>query len=250
MTKHKVNQMVYYTSDMLDKHEIKHGFFTRIGGTSLSPFATLNVKYVAGDATENVKENRNSICKSLGLSDQKLVFASLAHSNGIKIVHPMNAGQTITSVDALATTTANLPLMLSTADCIPILMATINKQVISIVHVGWRGLVAGVIENAVKTIASLSSEPMIAVLGPAISAASYEVGPELIASVSPKFIAQLKNVGNSRHFDLPGACRQELERLGVIKIDDLAIDTYSHTAEFYSHRREGMTGRFGSIISL
>lgn len=251
MPKHRSGAVTYYTSDLLESHTICHAFFARHGGVSRRDYTSLNFKTGIGDKTTNVKQNRLRACRALNVEANQLVFANdLAHSKLVFVATKSSAGLSVKGYDGLITITPNLPLGLSVADCIPLLIASTNKEIVAIVHVGWRGLVAGIIPSAIAKIKQLCDANLVTAIGPAIAAESYEVGEELISSAQPKYARYIKLIGQKHFFDLPAACKQELRSLGINEIDDLNIDTYTNTDEFYSYRKEIQTGRMGAIISL
>lgn len=250
MERHESHGLAYYTSELLDKAGIAHGFFTRLGGESPKPFATLNVHRGIGDSDGIVYENRRRICKTLGFDSGRLVFANeLGHDARVKLVDQNHAGKDLDSFDALITKTKKLPIALSVADCVPIIIADKQGSEVAVVHVSWRSLVAGIIENTVNQLEANSGD-LVAALGPAIGPDSYEVKQDFIEAVSPKFSKLVIERAAKHFFDLPAAAENELKQLGIQQIDNLGINTYTHTNEFYSYRKEGKTGRFAAIAAL
>jgi YfiH family protein len=249
-------QVVYYTSDLLDKAGINHGFFTRLGGVSKDQFYALNFKKGLGDSDKNVDKNRQLACQSIKVNEQKLTFAKLVHGNRIHTVGLGDAGQDINDVDCLLTLSAGIPIAISVADCLPIIVAHPLKKVVAVIHGGWRSLVAEIIPKTIQQITSSSRclpSDLIAAIGPGIGVDSYPVGKEVIAAVQniieePSKILPLN--GNNTHLDLRGLAQTQLLKTGLNKIDQIDIDTATNTAEFYSYRAEGNTGRFGTIVSL
>ncbi len=247
--------IVYYTSDLLDQPAIRHGFFSRLGGVSPTPFDSLNVKRDLGDPVTNVLENRKRICHSLDLDSRQLVFAYLAHDNKVLLVDNAMAGREMNGFDALITTVRNLPISLSTADCVPIILADTPRQIVAIVHASWRSIIAGVISQTIKQIQALGINPsdIVAALGPAIAVENYEVKADVIEVVKhklPFYDQVLAQKGSKTFFDLRKASDFQLREAGIKQIDHLVIDTFTRTDEFYSYRKAGRTGRFATVASL
>jgi YfiH family protein len=141
--------------------------------------------------------------------------------------------------DALWTDEPGVPLLAMSADCLPIAIArTDARRVLAVVHAGWRGLAAGVVERAV---AALGRGRTAAVIGPAIGPCCYEVGPE----VSERFDAELTRDGA---LDLWSAGERALLRAGVERVDRLDLCTCCTEELFFSHRRQGPTRGVQGVI--
>jgi YfiH family protein len=143
-----------------------------------------------------------------------------------------------------------------TADCTPVLFADAEAGVIGAAHAGWKGAVAGVLENTVAAMAKLGAKSarITAAIGPTISQANYEVGADLRArfdAADDRFFSASDRPGHHR-FDLPGYARLRLERAGVGQIHDLGLCTYPSTNGFFSYRRTTHLGEadYGREISV
>jgi hypothetical protein len=254
MKRHESGRIVYYTSGLFDNAGIVHGFFTRLGGVSPAPFDSLNMKPDPADSTENITQNRKLATAALKQDPGRLVFASLDHNNRAEIVGEPEAGRDIDNTDGLITDSKNLPLMISVADCVPVILSRPDNMV-AIVHASWRSLAAGIIPATIEKIHGLGIEPseLLAAIGPAVAVGNYEIKQDVIAIIKQKlkFHEQvLINKDSKTFFDLRKASELQLRQLGVVQIDHVAIDTFSRSDEFYSYRKEGVTGRFGMIAAL
>jgi polyphenol oxidase len=151
--------------------------------------------------------------------------------------------------DASVTTTRGLPLAIVTADCAPIALA--SDDAIGVVHAGHPGLEHGVIEAAVGALREAGTGPVRAYLGPCIRPANYEFGAEDLARLVAHFGPAVE--GRTRAgrpaFDVPAAVRIALERCGVTSITDSGVCT-SESADHFSFRRDGLTGRQVTIVTL
>jgi polyphenol oxidase len=237
---------------------IAHGFFTRGGGHSTGIFSSLNCGLGSGDDPDLVKMNRDVVARALGVVEGRVLTAHQVHSADVvevKEVWPLDGRP---KVDGLVTRVKGLALGVLTADCGPVLFADAEAGVIGSCHAGWKGALGGVTDATVAAMEKLGAarQNIIAVLGPTISQAAYEVGPEF-----PKaFLAQssahgafFKPSAKADHFmfDLPAYLRARMKSLGLKAVHDLALCTYSDEARFYSYRRATHRGEadYGRLIS-
>ncbi len=220
----------------------------RVPGQSSAPFESFNLGAHVGDAPEAVAANRAQLQTELGLA-QPIVWLNQVHGTDVH-EHRMVENSPVCA-DACISRTPGLACAVLTADCLAILLCTKSGNAVAAVHAGWRGLLAGVIEACVEQLAA--GEQILAYVGPAISAAAFEVGPELRAAFlarDPSSNAAFKPGRGDRFFaDLALLARQRLHNLGVAMISESGHCTYTEQELFYSHRRAGpRTGRFASMI--
>ncbi len=252
------------TAPELDRSEcggrLVHGFFTRRGGVSQTPFASLNCGPGSGDHAERVSENRARAMAAIGLDAAALVTSYQIHSANVAVIE--SRGDEPGKVDGMVTTTPGLALGILTADCAPVLFADARAGVIGAAHAGWRGVMAGVLEAvlAAMTAAGSAAENITAVIGPCIHQASYEVDGQFRArfiSSDPAFDAFFGPGVRSGHyqFDLPGLAAARISACGAGVVSVMDNDTLADRRRFFSYRRgslEGL-GRYGrglSAISL
>lgn len=244
------------TSDAL---QVRHGFFTRKGGASSGIFAGLNCGTGSSDQTEIVAINRARVAEAMGLGPEALVTVHQVHSaRAISVTGPLSIRP---EADALVTATPGVLLAVLTADCQPVLFADPTAGVIGAAHAGWRGAVDGVLEATLDAMETLgaSRDRITAVIGPTISQAAYEVGPEFFDRFqaedeeSTRFFAN--GTGDRLLFDLPGYGLHRLRAAGVGHAEWTRHCTYRDPARFYSFRRtthaaEADYGRLISTIRL
>jgi YfiH family protein len=241
---------------------IRHAFFTREGGASEGPvYGSLNGGIGSADDRGKIMENRRRMAVHLGVGPENLVSVWQVHSpDCLHVTGPWPGERP--KADAMATVTPGIALGVATADCGPLLFADAGAGVIGAAHAGWKGAIGGVIEATLARMEALGAtrKNISAVIGPMLSQANYEVGPEFIA----RFLAE--DGGNARFFvkslrpahamfDLPGYNRLRLERAGVGTVENLALCTYADEQRFYSyrratHRKEPDYGRLISAICL
>lgn len=239
---------------------IQHGFFGRQGGVSTGAFASLNVSESGGDDGADVTENRSRIATALGVPPSHLATIRQTHSaTVITLTEPPLHGSRPEG-DAMVTATPGLALGILTADCTPILFADAEAGVIGAAHAGWKGAVG---EIALKTIDAMvalgaTRSRIVAAIGPTISGANYEVGPEFAAdflAAHPHTAAHFSTPeGKREHFDLPGFVEAQLRAAGIAAVENLGLCTYAEPDRYFSHRyathQNTTTGRQMSVITL
>lgn len=246
------------TADVLAP--IRHGFFTRRGGASSGVYSGLNCGGGSDDQNDAVEINRNRVADALGLSSRDLVTVHQVHSpDVVEVSGPLEGARP--RADALVTATPGVALAILTADCGPVLFADHEAGVIGAAHAGWQGALDGVLEATIEAMEHLGAdrEDITAVVGPTISQAAYEVGPEFVERFfdeSPengRFFAG--GTGDRAQFDLPGYCLYRLRAAGIDHAEWTRHCTYSDADRFYSYRRsvhlrEADYGRLISAIRL
>lgn len=237
----------------------RHGFFTRKGGASSGIFAGLNCGTGSSDQADVVAINRARVADAMGVGIENLLNVHQIHSaDAVCVTGPQAQAQ---KADAMVTATPGLALAILTADCEPILFADDKAGVIGAAHAGWRGAKDGVIETTLAAMESLGANRanINAVIGPCISQAAYEVGPEFFESVTDdahearRFFAQGR--ADRLMFDLPGYGLWRLRAAGVGHAEWTGHCTFSDPARFFSYRRttlakEADYGRLISVIRL
>lgn len=223
---------------------------TRSGGGSATPYDTFNLGDHVGDVPQCVAHNRQLLAARM---PSEPVWLRQVH--GTQVVDADSAGCEVTADAAIARHRGTVCGVL-TADCLPILLSDEAGSVVGAVHAGWRGLVAGVIESTVTSMA-VAPDKIMAWLGPAIGPQAFEVGAEVrnafIAHhpLSDAFFKAADGDRQGKFFaDLYGLARLRLNAIGVMRIYGGGLCTYRDTANFFSYRRDGITGRMGSFIWL
>ena len=242
-----------------DRLHAPHGFFTRLGGTSSGPYASLNCSLSGGDAPDAVLHNRASAARALGAQPDQLVGLTQVH--GADVIHVTKPWQPGAGprADAMVTDRPGIALGIVTADCSPVLFADIQAGVVAAAHAGWRGAVAGVIEATVAAMIRLGAQPasIAAAIGPCIRQKSYEVSADLHDAVvahdtdHDRFFIPGRRAARWQ-FDLPGYCAARLAVAGISCVDVVDADTAADEARFFSYRRRalGGGGPIGHQISI
>ncbi len=228
---------------------VPHGFFTRAGGVSSGGFATLNCSLSGRDDPEAVRRNRARAAASLGHPPAALLGLTQVHGVAVADARAPWPGDERPEADALVTDRRGQLLGIVTADCAPVLFADAGAGVIGAAHAGWRGAVAGVLEATIEAMEGLGAARarIVAVIGPCIGQASYEVAADLRdavlarAAADARFFADGARPGRWQ-FDLPGYCLARLHAAGVGRAGALGLDTLAEEARFFSHRRRTLAG--------
>ena len=241
------------TSDAL---AVRHGFFTRKGGASSGIFAGLNCGPGSSDQSDIVKINRSRVAGAMGLGPDALVSLNQVHS--ATVVTLTEPPQTRPAADAMVTNVPGIGLGILTADCQPVLFADAQAGVVGAAHAGWRGARDGVLEATVKAMLALGATRagIAAVIGPSISQAAYEVGPEFFEGFTAndpdnaRFFAA--GPGDRMLFDLPAFGLHRLRQAGVGHAEWTRHCTYRDPDRFYSFRRTTHLGEadYGRLISV
>ncbi len=247
-------------ADDLQLPGVAHGFFTRQGGYSSGIFSSLNCGLGSGDDIAVVHKNRAKVAVELGVAPEHLVSGYQVHGIDVAVVEgPLNERP---KVDGLVTKVPGLALGILTADCGPVLFADSKAGVVGACHAGWKGALLGVTDATVEAMEKLGAERenIVAVLGPTISQANYEVGPEFPKPFLGHALAHQRYFTPSLKkthymFDLKGYLSDRMTRFGVGKVVDLGLCTYADEQRFFSYRRathrsEKDYGRLISAIAL
>ena len=220
---------------------------TRAGGVSSGDYASMNLGANSGDEEENVARNRRIVRAALP-SDP--VYLAQVHGTEVADLDAArDPGRP--RADAAVTSTPGKVAVVLTADCMPLFLADRAGTRVAVAHAGWRGLAAGVVEQALAALKSPARD-VVAWMGPAIGPAAFEVGGEVkdaferadpaasqafVPHAPGKFLA-----------DLYALARQRLVRAGVAEVHGGGYCTFTETGRFFSYRRVQRSGRMGAFI--
>ena len=240
------------------KHpRIAHGFFGRQGGRSTGIFASLNCGLGSGDDRATVVQNREVVARALGGEEKQIVTTHQVHSAEAIVVTEAWGHNDRPKVDGMVSNVPGVILGVLTADCGPVLFADAEAGVIGAAHAGWKGALSGITDATVLKMETLGADRsrIVAVLGPTISGAAYEVGPEFrerfdAASRGRFFTDSAKE--NHYMFDLPGYLVTRMRSFGVGQVIDSGLCTYDGEAEYFSYRRATHRGEkdYGRQIAV
>lgn len=212
-------------------------FTDRNGGVSPAPYDTLNLAGRGGDDPGLVEVNRKRAAEAIGFPSDSLALARQVHGAEVIEAEPGDGG-ILGECDVLVARAPGVTIGILTADCAPVIVW--GPEGIAIAHAGWRGLVAGAIEEAVRRVGGVA-----AWVGPSIRACCYEVGPEVAAAFEEAGLP----VAAPDRVDTMDAAVAALQKTGVEAIATTGICTHTDT-RYFSYRRDGVTGRQGAFAAL
>lgn len=237
----------------------------RTGGYSSYPFNGLNLAKHVGDSERSVEANRQKLLRSCeGL--KSIQWLSQVHGRNIVDLPVVRAGTassdviSIPEADASYTTARSIGCAVLTADCVPLLFCDDSGREVAAVHAGWRGMAAGILEQAVGRF-SAAEKHILVWIGPAISQPKFEVGFEVkkafVASASESSRSQIEasfkiSATNPHHYfaDLTQIARIRLDHIGVKGVYGGNLCNYSSSEQFFSYRRDKVTGRMATLIYI
>jgi YfiH family protein len=245
------NDMLIESNHLHQAGNVRHGFFTRMGGVSRGIYAGLNCGPGSDDDPEAVAENRSRAMAVLDQRADALATLYQIHSAEVVAVEQPFATDARPKADAMVTSIPGIALGVLTADCVPVLFADGEAGVIGAAHAGWKGALYGVVDNTVAAMERLGAarSNIRAAVGPCIRQASYEVGPEFPAAFikdRQENWAYFQRGDRDGHFqfDLAGYVVLRLQQAGIAagNIDDLKLDTRDDEERFFSYRRTCLRG--------
>jgi hypothetical protein len=220
---------------------------TRAGGVSVGEYGSLNLGAGSGDDPGRVAANRLVVRAQLPAAPRWL---AQVHGTVVADLDAMDEAE-VAAADAAATSVAGRVAVVLTADCLPVFLCREDGSRVAVAHAGWRGLAAGVLENAVAALGADASR-VLAWLGPAIGPQAFEVGPEVreaFVSVQPEAASAFAGHREGKYrADLYALARQRLARAGVQRAWGGGFCTYTERDRFYSYRRVRESGRLGAFI--
>ncbi|MGI5936659.1 MAG: peptidoglycan editing factor PgeF [Oscillospiraceae bacterium] len=262
-TERNLSGVVCVTADNITA---RHGFTTRFGGVSTGIFESLNLGENRGDDPDLVRENFRRMGRALGIDPEAMAFSRQVHGNQVRIVTEKDRRSLFQPIeyeaDGLVTNVRGLPIIIFTADCVPVLLHDPAAGVIGAVHCGWRSSVMDILGAAVGKMASLGARPenIRAAIGPAIDKCCFETGPEVPEAVEKYLSCDTEGlywprpgVPGKFMVDLKGANRHRLIQLGL-KPENISVSqecTVCRADKYWSHRAtKGRRGSQAAVICL
>lgn len=229
---------------------VEHAFFNRLGGVSDGDFAFLNCGLDKGDDKEKVLKNHSRVAEHFGVDVSKLLFLEQVHGNKVVTVNDPWTPDTRPQADAIVTDKPNIAIAVATADCTPVLFADKKKKVVGVAHAGWKSAFTGIVEGTIEAMIALGAkvDNIEAVIGPCISAQSYEVN----SSYKEDFLKE--NSDNEKYFsaspregrylfNLPGYTADRIVKAGIKDLKNIEKDTLVNDKFFFSFRRSFLQSR-------
>jgi len=247
---------MFYSNKLSQFNNIKHCFFSKNNGFSKGIYQSLNCGFGSNDKKENVKKNLDLVSKKMDIKKEDLILMHQTHSNKVIVIDKKNQKNKKIIADALITKLEGLAIGVLTADCVPIILYDEVNQIIGCVHAGWKGAISGVIENTLNKFKEINNNnKIIAAIGPCIGNENYEVGLEFYdnflkdSEINKKFFSKKNN--KKFIFNLRGYINDKLSNWGVLSVDNIDIDTFKDSDNFFSYRRSKKLGEpdYGRCIS-
>jgi YfiH family protein len=223
---------------------------TRHGGASQGAWAGFNLGLGVGDAPAAVVANRHHFEAVLGAP---VAWLQQVHGTVVVLAEDVLAARasgTVVSADACVSRRPGCGAVVMVADCLPVLFARLDGQAVAAAHAGWRGLAAGVLQ---RTVEALGPGELMAWLGPCIGPAAFEVGDDVREAFGPAgerfFVPHRRSDGSDAwRCDLPALAADILRRTGVQRLEQAGACTVSQGSDFFSFRRDRVTGRMAAAI--
>ena len=217
-------------------------------GVSEPPFDSFNLGDRCGDDPDRVASNRNALGRGLGL---RALPRWLRQVHGVDVVRCLKLPDPRSrEADAAVTSEPGVVLAVLTADCLPVVLSARDGSEIAVAHAGWRGLAGGVLESTIHSMQTQASD-LVAWLGPAAGPDQYEIGIEVHrafvdgdAAAADVFVPTR---ANHWKVDLFALARRRLALAGVSAVSGGGVCTISDGERFFSHRRDGDTGRMATL---
>lgn len=251
-----IDGLVFYESPLLRAAGAPHAFSTRIGGSSPPPFDSLNLGNPSGcdvqDDYPRIYDNYRLLQHAIDVEDRQRCWVHQVHGGEVAVIARGSAFESGAKADAMVSDDPARVLSVRVADCVPVLLSSVDGTRVAAVHAGWRGVIAGIVPRALALMGNASA---VAAIGPCIGFAHFEVGPEVLEQFERAFNAQapLRRRDDGKGLvDLREAIRRQLLAAGLPpeRIDTTDRCTYRDADEFFSHRRDkGITGRMAALIS-
>ena len=248
---------MFYSEKLKKDSTIQHCFFSRKNGVSKGIYESLNCGIGSKDQKESIQKNLEIVSKKFYIKKNQLALMHQTHSNKVEIIKSTNNLERI-ACDAMLTKSNDIGLCVLTADCAPILIYEKNKKIIGCIHAGWKGMFSGIVENTIQKLQEMGGDvkELFVSVGPCISQKNYEVKEdfylEFIKRSEENDSFFLKKSEKSFNFDLREFINKKFKDLGILKIDNVAIDSFASKSEYFSHRRAKKLGEddYGRCISV
>jgi YfiH family protein len=228
----------------------------RSGGVSAAPYddgngaGGLNLGTHVGDDLLHVEQNRRQLRQLLPTEP-----AWLSQVHGATVLDAAQL-KDAPPADASIATRPGVVCAILSADCLPVLFCDRAGRTVAAAHAGWRGLAGGVLERTIEAMRSAGAGEILAWLGPAIGPQAFEVGQDVFdafagqdAELRHAFVPVPQRI-DKYHADIYLLARARLRNAGIDSVQGGGLCTYSDRQRFYSYRRDGVAGRFGSFIWL
>lgn len=256
------DRVFYYTIPSFEQSGlVRHCFTTRRGGVSKNEYESMNLRVHCADDPENVKENFRIICDTIGAHFENLVFSNQVHHDTIYTVTEKDCGrglhrERIDEADGLICAASNIPIVIFSADCVPLYFLDTKNHVIGLAHSGWKGTVQRIgqkmIQKMKKEYGSCAENILVAI-GPHIGACHFEVGDEVADIFRETFGDDVLVKHDKYHVDMQKAILMQFAEEGISDHHITCADvcTYCQGDLLFSHRlTNGRRGVCAAIMEM
>tara|TARA_B100001175_G_scaffold11692_1_gene9129 strand:+ start:66 stop:827 length:762 start_codon:yes stop_codon:yes gene_type:complete len=249
---------MFLSKKLTNNKNLKHCFFSRKNGFSKGLYQSLNCGLGSMDDKENIMKNLKFVENKIGCKDQSLITLNQIHSSKVVYFENEDSIKNKIDADAMVTKVKNIALGILTADCASVLFYNPQKKIIGCAHSGWKGALNGIVKNTVEKFNELDckNDELIVAVGPCLAKKNFEVKNDfyekfMLKNYKNNDFFEKKN-NNSYLFNLRSFINKELRDLGINNVENIEIDTYEDSENFYSYRRSCHQGEkdYGRCISV
>lgn len=229
-------------------------FTTRVGGCSQSPYDSFNLALHVGDVPARVERNRQLLVQALDLPAEPVWLEQVHGRRVLELDSASAVSEVPPEADGCWSRESGRVCAVMVADCLPVLLAERGGEAVAALHAGWRGLLDGVLDEAVWQLgrAGFAPDRLQAWLGPCIGQNAFEIGPEVRQAFLARAPADAASFrpgrGDRWHADLQALARARLVRLGLRQVFSTGQCTHAGSRDWFSFRRDGVTGRMAALI--
>jgi polyphenol oxidase len=249
---------MFLSKKLANSRNLKHNFFSRKNGFSTGLYKSLNCGLGSKDNKKDILKNLNVVINKIGCKKESLITLNQIHSSEVVYFKNEDSVKNKLNGDAIVTKLKNVAIGILTADCASILFYNPKEKIIGCAHSGWKGALSGIVKNTVLKFNELGSknDDLIVAVGPCLGKESFKVKNDfyekfmLKNNKNKEFFEKINN--NDYLFDLRYFINKELMHLGINNVENIEIDTYSNSENFYSYRRSCHQGEkdYGRCISV
>ena len=227
---------MFYSKKLKKYKNLNHCFFSKKGGVSKGIYMGLNCGLNSKDKKKNILRNLDIVKRKIGNKNTLLITFHQKHTNKVFFLKNLKKRKIIS--DGIVTRIKNLAVGVLTADCVPILFYDPIEKISGCIHAGWKGAYKGIIKNTIKEFLKLNSlkKNIIVAIGPCIKKQNYEVKyrfyKKFLNKNKTNQIFFTKTNKNKYYFDLRNFINKQLLDIGIKKIENIKLDTFSDKKNF------------------
>ncbi len=232
-----------FSKKLLKNKKISHGFFNKNGGKSFGIYKSLNCGIGSNDKKNIVKKNLKIVKNKISKKAKNIYLVNQIHSNKFVFIDKnFRFNNKKIKADAIITNLRYFPIAVLTADCVPLLLHDNKKNIIAVIHAGWKGAFKGIIGKVINFMIrkGCKMSDITAAIGPCIKQKNYNVKSDFKKKFLQKNLKNkifFKKRQNLIYFDLSNFIKSQLKLFKIGHIDMINIDTFEKKNNFFSARR-------------